>query len=262
MHKHNQQNNEKQHRRELRDWYSTNLGSSVLASIKSHIDTVTPNIYGYQALQLGQIAPAVDLLEKSELLRKQSLDFDSDTNNIHIQANPCELPIASDHVNLLTMMHILEFASDPHQALREVDRVLTADGHLIIIGFTPHGLWGLSKTVRYWKKETPWNGKFYSHWRITDWLRLLNFHICECRAFYLRPPLQSAAIRDKLHFIEKGEKFLPLLGNIHMIVARKKTYPLKPIRPYWRSRAKVIKKQIPETARTLNHREQSKKNNH
>ena len=262
MHEHNHRQNEKQHRKALRDWYSTSLGRSVLASIKSHIDTVTPEIYGYQALQLGQIAPTVDLLEKSGLLRKQSLDFDDNAGNINIQADPSQLPIASNHVNLLAMMHILEFANNPHQALREADRVLTADGHLIIIGFTPHGLWGISKILRYWRKDTPWHGKFYSHWRITDWLRLLNFHICECKSFYLRPPLQSAGIRDKFNFIEKGEKILPLLGNIHIIVARKKTTPLNPVRPYWRNPAASIKKRLPETARTLNHREQSKKNDH
>ena len=45
------------------------------------------------------------------------------------------------------MPHILEFADEPHQVLREVERVLVPEGHLVITGFNPASLWGLRQAA-------------------------------------------------------------------------------------------------------------------
>jgi len=39
------------------------------------------------------------------------------------------------------MPHTLEFTNDPHQVLREVDRVLIPEGHVVILAFNPWSLW-------------------------------------------------------------------------------------------------------------------------
>ena len=54
-----------------------------------------------------------------------------------------ELPFATHSIDLVVMPHILEFAEDPHQVLREVERVLVPEGHVVITGFNPASLWGL-----------------------------------------------------------------------------------------------------------------------
>ncbi|MCG8380833.1 MAG: class I SAM-dependent methyltransferase [Gammaproteobacteria bacterium] len=242
-------NTEQQARQALREWYQSDLGQSVLIQIQTHINEVVHKIYGYQGLQIGQINPHVDLLENSGLLRKQCIDFDHTQQGIEIQGDPCTLPIASDHINFLLMAHTLEFTRDPYQVLREADRVLTADGRLIIIGFSPYSFWGLTKTILRWRRETPWNGRFYSQWRINDWLRLLNFHVTQRQSFYLRPPLKSYIIRERIAFVEKARYTASLLGGVHMIVACKKTKPVTPRHQTWQRRRKVVKGSFTETAR-------------
>ena len=46
-----------------------------------------------------------------------------------------ELPFATHSIDLVVMPHILEFTEDPHQVLREVERVLVPEGHVVITGF-------------------------------------------------------------------------------------------------------------------------------
>ena len=42
-----------------------------------------------------------------------------------------DLPIASNSIDLLLLPHVLEFSVNPHQILREVQRVLMPDGHAV-----------------------------------------------------------------------------------------------------------------------------------
>jgi ubiquinone/menaquinone biosynthesis C-methylase UbiE len=40
------------------------------------------------------------------------------------------LPLAANSIDLVVMPHTLEFAPDPHQMLREVERVLVPEGQV------------------------------------------------------------------------------------------------------------------------------------
>jgi ubiquinone/menaquinone biosynthesis C-methylase UbiE len=53
------------------------------------------------------------------------------------------LPFDSASLDLVVLPHTLELASDPHQTLREVERVLVPEGRVVIVGFNPASLWGL-----------------------------------------------------------------------------------------------------------------------
>jgi SAM-dependent methyltransferase len=56
------------------------------------------------------------------------------------------------------MAHALEFHDDPHQILREVERVLIPEGELIITGFNPISIWGLRQRLPNCPGDFPWNG--------------------------------------------------------------------------------------------------------
>ena len=47
------------------------------------------------------------------------------------------LPIASDSVDLVILMHHLSNTSEPHAMLRETFRILIPEGKLLIIDFNP-----------------------------------------------------------------------------------------------------------------------------
>ncbi|WP_223717365.1 class I SAM-dependent methyltransferase, partial [Escherichia fergusonii] len=53
------------------------------------------------------------------------------------------LPFPANSLDLVVLPHALELASDPHETLREVERVLVPEGRVVILGFNPASLWGL-----------------------------------------------------------------------------------------------------------------------
>ena len=53
------------------------------------------------------------------------------------------LPFPQHSVDLVVLPHSLELARDPHQTLREVERVLVPEGRVVIAGFNPASLWGM-----------------------------------------------------------------------------------------------------------------------
>lgn len=234
-------------RRRLRDWYLSPLGQWVAESERVLLDQVLSNLFGYHLVQVGQPAP-MDLLSATRVLHSTVLMLD-----------PCErelppgskaelavgrettLPLASDAVDVLLLPHTLDFSVNPHQVLREADRVLIPEGHLVVLGFNPLGLWGLIRLGLGWRGRVPWCGRFISTVKLKDWLALLGFDTILVRGYFYRPPLQRIAVMDRLQFIERfGERYELPFGAGYLLVAKKRVATLTPIRPRWRPRRALL----------------------
>ncbi len=181
--------------------------------------------------------PAVSTVSKSECSKDPALPTESGVLSgsqvPHLAADVQNLPIANDVMKIVLLPHTLDFSADPYQVLREVDRVLTADGHMVIIGFSPWSQFGLRRNVIRWRRNVPWNGNFYSRSRVTDWLSVLNYRVHESHAFFLRPPLQSAKILQRLRLLEKNQRWLGLFGGLYLLHVRKQTLPMTPAKRVW-----------------------------
>ncbi len=186
---------------ELECWYQTDRGEYLLAQIREAVSAILDTSFGYHLLQIG---PA----------RHQSL-FDQSTINHRIYASACagggvnllsdpgSLPIESDSVDTLIAHHSLEFAEEPHQALREMQRVLTPQGKLIIIGFNPYSLLGVSAWVKAKVGKSPWAAhQPLSQRRVHDWLRLLGCPIESQQMFYSVPPMGGGRMRSALENVD------------------------------------------------------------
>ena len=231
---------------ELGEWYASLLGRSMLEEVNEHLDKMLRPVFGYQGLQLGQIGDAENLMGSAGLLRRFVLGAIDSQASVDLSATVLELPIASDTISLLVMPHTLEFCQDPHQVLREADRVLARDGYLLLIGFNPLSTWGLARYMRFWQRSAPWNGVFYSRSRINDWLSLLNFRVVDNRKFYLRPPIGQEQLLSKLAFLERLQPWLGVFGAAYIVLARKQVRPLTPKLQRWRQRQSVVARRIIE----------------
>ncbi|MCC6716150.1 MAG: methyltransferase domain-containing protein, partial [Gammaproteobacteria bacterium] len=151
------------------------------------------------------------------------------------------LPIAADSVDVVLLPFVLEFEQEPHDVLREVERVLIGEGHVVIIGFNPLGCWGLWRLLLWWRDNVPWSGRFLRIGRLKDWLKLLGFEVTHTSRAFFRPPLNSARLLRNLGLLELlGRKLLPMFGGCYVIVARKRLQRLIPIRTQWRARRRLI----------------------
>lgn len=230
----------------LRAWYREPLGSRLARIEQAALEQILPDLFGYHLLLVG--IGDHDLLAASRILHKIVMTADAPAASeaatgaqTLLFGRPEQLPIASDTVDALILYHSLEFAQDPHQVLREADRVLVPEGHLVLLGFNPRSLWGLWRRLPFRRREVPWCGRFLSIMRLRDWLALLGFELLQLRQLYYRPPVQSAGLAKRLRFLEKlGRGAWPFPGAVYLLVARKKVSTLTPIKPRWRPRRKLV----------------------
>ena len=223
-------------RRAVRAWFDGPLGRSVLTIEAQGLRAILPSLYAATALQLGNIGE-VDLLAGSNAPTRIVFDVCGAAGGAGVRGVPEALPFASKSANLILLPHTLDFAADPHQVLREVDRVLMPEGHIIIVGFNPLSLWGLWRLFLFRDDAVPWCAHFLRLMRVKDWLALLDLEPVFGTMLYYRPPIERARMRERLAFMERaGDRWWPLSAGVYLLVARKRELTLTPVRPRWTRR--------------------------
>jgi len=230
-----------QTRERMRDWFANTPGRWFQAEERFQLAKVLPNLFGYHLLQLGDLfsrecltttrIPHCMILDEWQTEKTPS----GERSRSSICGIPEQLPVATDCLDVVLMPHTLEFSDDPHQILREVDRILIPEGHVVILGFNPWSPWMLWNLVLGWRGKPPWCGRLIRRGRTTDWLQLLGFDIAESHNFFFRPPLANKTVMKRLRFLDRiGRRWWPLFGAGYIVVARKRVSTLTPIKPRWR----------------------------
>lgn len=217
------------------DWYLAETGQYLFNELEERINPILSTTFGYYSLQIGCHGMAARLQESCRV--KHQFTLDELGSGARVRANPSMLPVASDSVDLVILMHHLSNTGEPHAVLREAFRILIPEGKLVIIDFNPVSLWGLRHLCQSWLERVPFTGHLYTARRIDDWMRLLGFdqnrHI---RLGYL-PPIQKPSITRHLGWLEKGMRTVsPALGAINLMVYSKSIAPLTPVRHRWVAR--------------------------
>ncbi len=230
-------------REQFSDWFAGDLGQAAFRREQEQLADILPGLFGYHILQYGYAAGA-DYLAASRIVNKTVLcldESDSGPRSNAIRTRAEELPVAADSVDVMVLPHILEYSRDAHKLLREMDRALIGDGHVVIIGINPFSLWGLWHLFLCWWGEMPWGGRLISAPRLKDWLSLLDFEVTKSVGFFFLPPLKSRKWLRRFIPLERlGRYCWPFFGGLYAVVAKKRTIPLNPIKLPWKSRRVVI----------------------
>jgi len=234
-------------------WLQSPPGQYVLDWERAAFDAAVADVFGYHAVQLG--LPAVDFLAANRMphrVRAAMADEPSTLGGAVRQAAPDssqapavlvehfeELPFETQSLDLVVLPHVLEFATDPHQVLREVDRVLRPEGRVIISGFNPVSLWGarqfgLRGVARPFLPEA---GQFIGVPRLRDWFKLLSFELEAGRYGCYRPPCRTQLWLDRTAFMEKaGDRWWPICGATYLLSAVKRVRAMRVIGPAWKKK--------------------------
>ncbi len=149
------------------------------------------------------------------------------------------MPFETQSLDLVVLPHTLELARDPHQTLREVDRVLVPEGRVLITGLNPTSLWGayerytsLSRRLGFGQAFLPDHGDLLGYRRVRDWLRLLSFEVESGRFGCYRPALRSQPWLERMRWMDgAGERWWPVFGAAYFVVAVKRVRGMRLIGP-------------------------------
>jgi SAM-dependent methyltransferase len=239
----------------LAEWLASFQGTTIAESECRIARELLANLFGYHIVQVG-LPTALTLLEDTRIAHRVLVSTETDPcAGVSLLARADGLPIAPSSVDVMLLPHLLEFSANPHGILREAERVLIAEGHLLIFGFNPWSTFGFWRRAAGWRGFAPWSGRFLSLARVSDWLSLLGFDIERIARISYRPPLASARWHQRLEFMERlGAHFWPLFSNVYCVLARKRVATVTPIRANWATRRRLAAGGVAEpTGRSAGH---------
>jgi SAM-dependent methyltransferase len=205
----------------------------------AQLETALADEFGFNALQLG--LPEEDFLRGNRMPLRQILS-DSEDTPAHLRASLACLPIAAQSIDLVILPHVLEFCAEPHQVLREVERVLIPEGRLFVLVFNPLSLWGARRRIPPRPRGFPWEGQYLSVLRLKDWLKLLGFEIDRGIFGRYAPPCKSEKWLRRWRFMElAGNRWWGFAGNVYILRAIKRVPGMRLILPGWHDRQLAAK---------------------
>jgi len=208
------------------DWLDTGTGRRLLLEERRRVRQALEGVFGDQFIQIGEWrAREYRVFSRT---RRSSVVGDQIGEGVDLVSALDCLAIADDSVDVALLPHILEVHDDPHGVLREVDRILRSDGHIVILGFNPVSWWGFRHFISR-RKFPSGIQRMISEHRLSDWLRLLNFSV--------RP--------------SSYQNFGSLISGGYLLVARKELFTVTPIKPAWKRPRRMVGQLVNPTTRNV-----------
>lgn len=233
---------------ELETWYTQTAREHLLSGMREAVSEFLSTAFGYHILQLGACRGLP--LFNDCVINHRIYCCEQGGEGVDLLARGQELPLDSDSIDVVIAHHCLEFTSTPHQVLREIQRVLTPQGHLVVIGINPASLLGISTQIRGLSSRSLW----YSHQpvserRLVDWLGLLGCEVQARRRLYSVPPVGTGRLRQMLTRCDQwaSRRNLPV-GGLYIVHAIKQVSALNRPGRVRRRRGRLIGLAAPAAA--------------
>lgn len=221
----------------IEDWLQLPNGKTLLQQTQLRIDSYLPCCFGYHLLKLGKLSSQ---LNTSSSPISHQINCAKSGQDVGILADLQQLPFQPSSIDLCILAHELYFSSDPHQLLREIDRILTLDGILIISGYNPISLFGLRTILTPKHSQT---ARLFFPSRVVDWLQLLGFEIQQKQHFNFFPKQINGPLSACIESV--GQRYLPYFCSVYFIVAKKQSVPMTPIKsPFQFQKPRIAKQAV------------------
>lgn len=237
---------------DLRDFYETQLGEIARRVLRRAIRSIWPDLRGQRVLGLGyatpylrQFRPEAERVLAFMPASQGVMHWPPDGPGVTALVDEMELPLPDVSVDRVLLVHGIEHAIYQRDLLREIWRVLSGNGRLLVIAPNRRGIWArLDRTPLGW-------GHPYSQAQLSRLLRDNMFTPTRsARALYLPPTRSRALLRSAPAWERMGNRFFPTFSGVVMLEAGKQLYAptAQPARPRLR-RPLVVP--FPKPARPL-----------
>jgi len=135
-----------------------------------------------------------------------------------------ELPLVDSSIDRMLLVHSLEHAESPRETLKEVWRVLSPNGRIVIVVPNRRGVW-----ARF--EHTPFGtGRPFSRSQLNELLRDANFTPSTWSEALLFPPSKKRFMMRFHNILERtGRRFWPIFSGVIIVEAQKRVYQGVPV---------------------------------
>ncbi|MGB8816924.1 MAG: methyltransferase domain-containing protein [Rhizobiaceae bacterium] len=216
---------------ELREFYATTLGHLAERSIFAALKPLWPKLPSERLVGLGYAVPWLDRLrentERTFAFMPAGMgatNWPSNDKSMTALVFDEELPLPDASVDRILMVHALEHAEDPRETLKEMFRVLSPGGRLVIVVPNRRGLWARFESSPFG------NGRPYSKGQLVRLLREANFTPEGFNEALLFPPSKNRAVMRSTQWLETlGHRLAVPFAGALIVEAQKKLYQGLPV---------------------------------
>ncbi len=211
---------------DLKDFYNSDPGSHVRKILRQHIQEWWPDVKDQRVIGVGFAPPYLDMFLNSAercfavMPAGQGVyPWPEDKRNLTILAEESELPLETNSVDRILLIHSLEYAELLRSNLQELWRVLKSNGRLLVIAPNRLGFWARADWSPY-GQGTPYSLD-QLRWFLRDNLFVYERH----KPALFMPPIRRQLAYRSAETLEKICPYIiPALGGVHMVEASKQLY--------------------------------------
>ncbi|MDP5290758.1 methyltransferase domain-containing protein [Oceanimonas sp. CHS3-5] len=221
-------------------WHALPRGKHIAEQLQQRLDAWAPGLFGFTLLKVDALSAALSL--DGSRLRQGVVMTRHEQEGTDLLGDATAMPFAPGSLDACLLAHVLDYSEHPHAILRETEVVLRDDGWLVLTGFNPYGSAAWARWLPGWRKRLPGWRHMLAPARVEDWLKLLGFEVIE---------RDYIGFTNFMPWLDRWQRqrcphFCPSPAAVYIVLARKRRFPLTPVRERQRVAAPVAR---PEMAR-------------
>jgi len=211
---------------DLKKFYNNFQGKVVRRLIRRKVLDIWPDTKDFNVVGFGYAMPYLKPYQKDSASVTHMMPVNmgmqhwpADSNNLVSVVRDTCLPLETNSVDRIIIVHALEYMDYPEEAFQEIWRILKSSGRVILIVPNRASIWARMD-------HTPFGqGQPYSLRQVETFLKgSLFVHEKTDHSLFL-PPFQSSIILRGADIFEKiGSLICPAFGGVHIIEASKQIY--------------------------------------
>lgn len=232
----------------LRNFYVSKSGRLIRRMLLRRILAFWPDLKSLRVMGCGYATPYLKALRADHPERIFAVmqpgqgvhNWPEQGRNLVMLADNTELPLETESVDRILLIHGLEHAEFPDEFMRELWRVLKSNGRLLLIVPNRLGLWARADWTPFGHGR-PWSMGQLHHFLENN----MFIHERTDRALFM-PPFRSFFMLRSAYLLESiGRAIIPGLAGVYIVEAGKQIYAARgtPARTSQRARRILI----PET---------------
>jgi SAM-dependent methyltransferase len=238
---------------DLREFYGSRLGLATRRLLAGQLKPRLSGITAARVMGLGYAMPyLVDCIDDSQaqlafmLARQGVFRWPEDGAVQSALVDEGDLPLLESVIDVALVVHGLELTDAPQDMLREIWRVLSPQGRLLLVVPNRRGVWARFDTSPFG------HGQPFSRPQLSTLLRESQFSVISWAHALYFPPSTSSAILSAAPAIESiGSRLMPAVSGVIIVEAVKQVYAIAAGKRTRRllSRTRPIMAPVPATRR-------------